>query len=286
MLTQGQIVQIYTQKTLNSTSTECGQYLVHIPLFDTVTKINTKVVAHAIYNPGSFGAYEVGDLVWVGFEKNEAGKPVILGKIYKGRETATELNNFKSIIAGADLKIKNNAELPYDTSFSKITFSELHTEVNNLKKEFEKFDPLVNVQNALNYSDDNRYVKTKSIKFNSIVSFSNGNVKTAQLDVLNYNLILNQITVAGAYNLANQNPNYILPSGNLIIHNISCVGKVDTKHLNLSDCISIETTGSGTSRTNKIIFDTDVFTRIYQSTSLGNITLDYFNLNIEFSILK
>ncbi len=289
MLTQAEIKQVITRNNLSGSSEETGVYLVHIPLFDTVTKINTLVYAHALYNDAGYGSYEVGDLVWVGFEKNEAGKPVILGRMYQGRELATLKNKYKSQVTGKDLDIKEKASLPYDTLFKDKTFASLNTDVINLNEKVEKLLPLVELQNADTMDTEQRYIRTKNIKYSAEKTFYN-NVKSTQAEVYTYNLLIpsqqvfTRMSVAA---LSSYSPNYKLPNGDLIIHNINAYCLLtesnQSRHLNISPYIYIQTVGYGKSKTNDIFFDTIRFCEDFDISSQFSITLDYLSLNIEYS---
>lgn len=124
MLTEAEII------SLNPNQNTC---IVHIPLFDTVGSTQlTNLVAHFSITPGNYGNYKVGDLVWVGFERNKADIPVILGKIYQGVQS--EKNNFIGGVNCSELSVLNKAELPSNTTFKGIN---------------SKYNSIINIINAM-----------------------------------------------------------------------------------------------------------------------------------------
>lgn len=139
MLTKAEIQSI---DLLNNTCT------VRIPYFESAG-INTTATAEAIMSilPGVYGGYNVGDIVIVGFEDNQAHHPVVLGKLFEG-------TNNESIGGGVlckTLEVENNASIPITTRLLSDTDSktqqnnsavynsiqDIITELNTLKTEIE-----------------------------------------------------------------------------------------------------------------------------------------------------
>lgn len=100
-------------QSINSTGTRC---VVRMPLFETASS-STPVVAEALVNitPGVFNNIEVDDVVFVGFEENAIEKPIILGKLFKGAKTESEIRGGGGIFD--TIKVTTTATLPASTNF-------------------------------------------------------------------------------------------------------------------------------------------------------------------------
>lgn len=115
---------------------------VRLPVFEASGSNENQILNCSIcYNPGNLKGYKVGDIVYVGFENNQIDKPVVLGKLYKGEEEASNYSLANS------LKVTENATLPYNTTIGNLDFSEIKSifneimqlkdYINQLKKEIE-----------------------------------------------------------------------------------------------------------------------------------------------------
>ena len=123
MLTEAEIVNI-NQNT--------GIIKVRIPLFETIGSNQAVILEASLATPeGIYSNYKVGDLVFVGFERNKAELPIILGKIYKGltdsqKDTGGNLT-CQDLVASRSAKIPSNTTITGDnvgfSSFSSL----LHT---------------------------------------------------------------------------------------------------------------------------------------------------------------
>ena len=97
-------------------------FSVRIDLFETVTGSGKVIVDCQVINqPGRLGGYQIGDAVWVAFEKDKYDLPVIIGKVYKGvmlEEEAYKSGNHLWSKRVDDIIAKTNAVLPITTVFS------------------------------------------------------------------------------------------------------------------------------------------------------------------------
>lgn len=85
------------------------------------------------YMPGMYHGFNVGDVVFVGFEDNKI-RPIILGKLYTGFDD--EDNNQ---ICTANMDVKSTARLPENTAIADVTYNDLYY----LKNEFERIKEIV-----------------------------------------------------------------------------------------------------------------------------------------------
>ena len=108
-----------------------NKYLVRIPLFEWAGEKQEFIEpATVCYSPGAVPAYKTGDIVFVSFENNNIGKPVIIGKLYIGDEDSKKDS---VAIQGATLAIKTKAELPSDLKIGNIPASTLNYILKNYK---------------------------------------------------------------------------------------------------------------------------------------------------------
>ena len=110
---------------------------VRIPLINGIgnnysttpeTELPISVICSA---PGSCPNFKLGDVVIVGFENDDLGKPIIIGQLFcantKGASTATLQS----------LEVLGSAKLSYNTSIGKVTSEELAC-LTGLKGNLEK----------------------------------------------------------------------------------------------------------------------------------------------------
>ena len=103
MLTQGLITTVYSDQL----------YDVRIPVFETIYSGVTIIKAHMTNIPGTYIKLNIGDTVWVGFERNLADKPVILGLITQKYNDSAKIG-----IKADTLEVSNSATIPYATNIS------------------------------------------------------------------------------------------------------------------------------------------------------------------------
>lgn len=76
MITKGIITEIVDEKDKH-------YFSVRVPIFETSASTEFSIFKEVplCYEPGNLSGYHLDDVVWVGFENNEANNPVILGKL-------------------------------------------------------------------------------------------------------------------------------------------------------------------------------------------------------------
>ena len=120
MITKGiveEIINIYQAK-------------VRLPVYDgfadtkNATPSNELTIASICNIPNIYNTIAVGDIVYVAFEDNDLGNPVILGQLYK--EEMNTLADIKLNSANINqLTVNKNASLPQNTSIGSISSKEI-----------------------------------------------------------------------------------------------------------------------------------------------------------------
>lgn len=287
MITQAVIVEIYTNG-----NGDTGEYTVHVPLFDTVLNRNVRIKAHSVVNPGEFGGYALGDYVWIAFDNNEAGKPVILGLINQGTFKQQTLNKKRSTLIGKTLIVDSKAELPSDTSFGITNITNINQDINNLKTDLELLKPLSTVSETKTITNDDQIVKVKTEQLNLSTTFKLGNKNSIaynQRDIYRFKLILTESDLSNLIldytnlKLSTLNPNYQLPGSNTsvpVVSKISCTygfrpsSSTDNRYGNLKD-IFVE--GRDIYINGKTIIEEN-------SLSTNYVSINYLDIEIEYAL--
>ena len=109
MITKARIVEIPDPLS--------NKYKIDIPYFQKAgiehehgTITSTVREATLSHEPGNTHGYEVGDVVFIGFEDHRASKPIILGKLYTTKESSGTAN-----YSASTLTIDDVANLPKNT---------------------------------------------------------------------------------------------------------------------------------------------------------------------------
>jgi len=287
MITQAVIVEIYTND-----NGDTGEYTVHVPLFDTVLNRNVRIKAHSVVNPGEFGGYALGDYVWIAFDNNEAGKPVILGLINQGTFKQQTQNKKRSTLIGKTLIVDSKAELPSDTSFGITTVTNINQDINKLKADLELLKPLSTVSETKTITNDNQIIKVKTEQLNLPTIFklgSKSSISYSQRDIYRFKLVLtgsdldSPIPEYADVKLSTINSNYKLPGSDKaipVISKISCVYgfrpslSTETRYRNLKD-IYVE--GREIYINGKTIIEEN-------SLTTDHVNLNYLDVEIEYAL--
>lgn len=116
-----------------------NKYVVSIPSFKTTGSTSTGSVLNSdlveatlCYQPGIISEYNVGDVVYIGFENDVTSSPVILGKLYLTTSPSEVRSSLqvKSVSAQNDSVLKNVSINDY----SKTDIQSLFQRVSNLEK--------------------------------------------------------------------------------------------------------------------------------------------------------
>ena len=100
-----------------------NKFRVRIPLFESAGNLSECILTATLcYVPGDLDVYRVGDVVFVAFENNQINSPVIIGKLYTGKEeTNTKLSQ------SANLKVTTQAILPGNTKIGEFLPEDVYT---------------------------------------------------------------------------------------------------------------------------------------------------------------
>ena len=104
-------------------------FRVYIPLLTTASSTREDATFNATlcFTNGLFYSLKVGDCVFVSFEDNLYDKPVILGKLYTGKET-----DIPTQITSKTLNISEKVTLPKDTTINGYDLSLMVKAVQDL----------------------------------------------------------------------------------------------------------------------------------------------------------
>lgn len=112
-----------TKATIMGKSSESPyKYKVNIPLLNKLpntagaTPVDELLDASVCIFGNSANVFEVGDVVFVGFEDHDASKPVILGKLYLGDETSGVVLKSTSLEVNESTQGASYAKLPKNTT--------------------------------------------------------------------------------------------------------------------------------------------------------------------------
>lgn len=100
-----------------------NKFLIRIPVLAKAGITNdpaSLMEATLCYNPGLVDNYQVGDVVFVGFEDNKLNKPIILGKLYTNNPTLGI-----GSLRVKNIEANNEAKLPINTILDNITAEDL-----------------------------------------------------------------------------------------------------------------------------------------------------------------
>lgn len=147
MITKGEVQQ-------NFDYTKGNKISVRIPIFESAGDTDKFIIDCLVCEaPGVSNYYRAGDIVWIGFERDEVSNPVILGKLMLSSE-----QNDNSAITCNSLTITSNANLPNNTMIGNTDLSTLITTINT---SVENKDNKVSVINK--NSTDLTYPSTKAV---------------------------------------------------------------------------------------------------------------------------
>ena len=112
MLQMGQITEILKDEP---------KILVRVPIFENTSDQNKVIIpCRVIYQPGSIGGYNVGDIVLVDCVNEDWDAPLLVGKLYNGNEDSP-----KTALHVQSLKVDGKTILSADTKIGDITYQQL-----------------------------------------------------------------------------------------------------------------------------------------------------------------
>ena len=127
-----------------------NKYIVEIPIFSSagMTKNDldaSYMEATLCYQPGILNSFNVGDVVFIGFEDNKKYKPIILGKLF----LYEDVNDNRGYALLQNLEVNGNSILSKDTSLGDITVDKL-----------EAFNRIIDKPQAISNEDINNLFKS------------------------------------------------------------------------------------------------------------------------------
>lgn len=129
MITKGIIRKVY--RVGESNEFKC---LVEIPIFqDANLESLYTTVCPICYTPGNLNSFVENDVVYLAFEDDDWGNPVIIGKLYRGKSKNGETESRNHAYANS-LEVTNSAILPNNTKIGNINFSDLLNTMHVLEK--------------------------------------------------------------------------------------------------------------------------------------------------------
>lgn len=171
---------------------------VRIPLLDSTTAFKQSVdidglsSATICISPKSRFIPAVGDIVFVAFEDNDAGKPVIIGCLQKETGNISSLDlNVESLNASSSINLSNNTTIG-DLSYEKINslFDIKDQEIDDLKKRdiVKLYDAVgQNIDGAMTQKATTDALAKKMDNFSiSIGSTNGGNPRQVKFMSINY----------------------------------------------------------------------------------------------------
>ena len=123
-----------TRAIINKIDYESNKIRVRIPIYDGAqnsqgsTSDDDLSWASVMCLPGLTINYEVGDIVIVGFEDDDIGKPIILGylKLANGESDKAKISaNLDSLVVNDSLSTSTNVK------FGKLTYEQIFNKVEN-----------------------------------------------------------------------------------------------------------------------------------------------------------
>lgn len=99
-------------KTIDFNDNSC---MVRIPLFETAASRGEVVLkAIMLVQPGMYNGFVEGDVVFVDFENEDLGQPIVIGKLYLGAAKEASATA-RSALSVSNLEVTSKATLPIDT---------------------------------------------------------------------------------------------------------------------------------------------------------------------------
>lgn len=134
-----------------------SKYLVRLPFFEDATQDSDEIIYEATLSEpsGVIQGYSVGDIVYCTFEDNDAGRPVIIGKLF-----ARGLENIGAEFSTLELDVANRASLPANTTIGSITPEEI-ANIPSIKGKLDKMGGTI--FGALEFDNTVQYVVGRNV---------------------------------------------------------------------------------------------------------------------------
>lgn len=162
MITKGKIIEVVDNYS----------YRVRIPIFDSIenaldfTADSDLAIAVSCSSPASKNFYSVGDIVFVSFEDNDYGRPIILGHLnYEGNITKQDID--LQAVTINSLSVLDSVILPDTTVIGDIPYSKLFYIINVKKDIQEQFDD-INIKIIDLYSKISQQGSSTVVRFEEV----------------------------------------------------------------------------------------------------------------------
>ena len=105
-----------------------NKFKIYVPIFRRAGEPENNpsgasiMYATLCYNPGAENGYRVGDVVYISFENNQMGEPIILGKLFLNNTQESENTTY---LIGDELNISKSAKLPMNTTIGDVKLSNI-----------------------------------------------------------------------------------------------------------------------------------------------------------------
>lgn len=190
-----------TRAIITDTDLSIGKVKVRIPILEHIGDGGLDINwASIIYIPGIDIDYRVGDIVEVGFEDNDVGRPIVLGFL-KLRDKNIESRVYADI---KELNIEDKFEAPTNTIIGKTSYQKLFSSIENtltISNQFNVDSPVLSSQYIvdliLNTDNVNKiFVVNDKFDFtNLIVSIQYANNQVENLE--DFQIISPDMTTVG-----------------------------------------------------------------------------------------
>ena len=190
-----------TRAIITDTDLNIGKVKVRIPILEHIGDGGLDINwASIIYIPGINIDYKIGDIVEVGFEDNDVGRPIVLGFL-KLRDKNIESRVYADI---KELNIEDKFEAPTNTTIGKTSYQKLFSSIENtltISNQFNVDSPVLSSQYIvdliLNTDNVNKiFVVNDKFDFtNLIVSIQYANNQVENLE--DFQIISPDMTTVG-----------------------------------------------------------------------------------------
>lgn len=118
-----------TRAIITDTDLSIGKVKIRIPILEGIGENGDTTWASIIYIPGINVNFQVGDIVEVGFEDNDVGRPIVLGFLkLRNRDIESRVySTFK------ELKVEEKFDAPTNTTIGKTYYQDLFDSVDKSK---------------------------------------------------------------------------------------------------------------------------------------------------------
>lgn len=169
MIVKGTITKL--PNTLNLTNeSDQFKYTVSIPAFKAAGDEAVEIEANVSSGAGYISKYNLGEVVYIGFENNDYNHPVILGSMYNKASYEQSISNPSSSNLLDSIQVNNKAILPVDTQIGDMSASYIKENIDKLNLSIENVNEwetlnTVSVSNTGTSADEVSYITIGSKEY-------------------------------------------------------------------------------------------------------------------------